>query len=140
MERRIFEIGRGRYKFDKKTLGAFIEESRNRSPEGERPNPGDVPAAADRVDEPGDQELQRVIEEVTALYHDYLRGESVDLLIKLKCRLEEVSTRYQSHVLAAEVLNINSCLPYERRVPALENRYARNSRLLATEEIWQRML
>jgi len=30
--------------------------------------------------------------------------------------LEEFSVRCNSHVLAAEVLNINSCLPYELRL------------------------
>jgi hypothetical protein len=114
MARHIFEIGSGRYRFDIKTLDSFIDEARN------------SPAAHQSVGAPGtgrspdalsDQEVQVIFDEVMSLYNDYTRCQSVDLLVRLKCRLEEFSIRYKSHVLAAEVLNINSCLPYEQRIP-----------------------
>jgi hypothetical protein len=118
MVRHICDIGRGRYIFDKSTLNSFLEEARN------QPTPGDPPGftdAARRTDGQDDDEILGVFEEVMALYRDYMRFQSVDLLVKLKCRLEQVSVRYQSHVLAAEVLTINSCLPYELRIPAQYN-------------------
>jgi hypothetical protein len=115
MVRHICDIGRGRYIFDKSTLNSFMEEARN------QPTPGDHPGIteiAHRANGPDDDEMLGIFEEVMALYRDYTRFQSVDLLVKLKCRLEQVSIRYHSHVLAAEVLNINSCLPYEHRIPA----------------------
>jgi hypothetical protein len=115
MIRRILEIGRGRYKFNNKTLDDFIEESRHRRLAGGRQDAG-FPSTPDSAGEPDDRELPQVFEEVMTLYHDYQQCESIELLVKLKFRLQEVSIRYQSHVLASEVLNINSCLPYERRV------------------------
>lgn len=120
MERQIFEIGRGKYKFNKRALNAFIEESKLRESALDRNGSGTT-AAASYAGEANDKELQCILDEVMALYRDYMRSESVDLLVLLKCRLEEVSTRYQSHVLAGEVLNIISCLPYERRVPCDKN-------------------
>jgi len=121
MERRVFEIGRGiieigrgGYKFDRKTLNAFIEESNNRAPA--RDQGAGLSASGDRANAQNDKEFQQVFGEFMVLYHDYMRCESVDLLVRLKRSLEEISIRYQSHVLAAEVLNINCCLPYECRV------------------------
>ena len=108
----IFDIGSGRYKFDRTTLNSFIEESRNRQPRSESAG---VPVAS--ADPWNDREMQCIFEEVMSLYQDYTVCQSVELLLKLKCRLEEFSIRYGSHVLAAEVLNINRCLPYEHRVP-----------------------
>ena len=110
----IFDIGSGKYKFDRKTLNSFIEESRNRQPRSE---PAGIPDGADRADPWNDREMQCIFEEVMSLYQDYQVCQSVELLLKLKVRLEEFSLRYGSHVLAAEVLNINSCLPYEHRIP-----------------------
>jgi len=116
METRIFEIGRGRYSISRSLLGSFLMESKKRVSEGE-PHDGPFRAAGDRAGEPCDRELRRIFEEVMELYDDYMRFESVDLLLRLKCRLQEVSVRYSSHVLASEVLAINSCLPYESRIP-----------------------
>jgi len=113
MVRHLYDIGCGRYQFDRATLDSFMEESRNRLPKCQ---PDGAQNAVDAREELSDQEMQRIFEEVMALYHDYNRCRSVDLLLRLKSRLEEFSTRYQSHVLAAEVLNINSCLPYEQRI------------------------
>lgn len=56
--------------------------------------------------------------EVMELYNEYARSESLDVLVRLKCKLEQACVMYGSHELAEEVLSINSCLPYERRVPA----------------------
>ncbi len=56
--------------------------------------------------------------EVMQLYNEYARTENLDVLVRLKDKLEQVSLRYKSVALAEEVLNINSCLPYERRVPS----------------------
>jgi len=121
MERRVFEIGRGiieigrgGYKFNRKTLNAFIEEANNRPPAREQD--AGFSAAVARANAPDDKEFQQVFAEFMVLYHDYMKCESVDLLVRLKRSLEEISIRYQSHVLAAEVLNINCCLPYECRV------------------------
>jgi hypothetical protein len=114
MVRHIYGIGSGRYSFDKFTFNSFIAESRNRPlTRGQ----GAAPEAGEGAAEPGDLDAERIFEEVMSLYHDYARCQSVELLLKLKCRLQEFSIRYNSHVLAAEVLNINSCLPYEQRIP-----------------------
>jgi hypothetical protein len=115
MVRHIYDIGRGRYKFDKSTLSSFREEARNRPPVADT---AEVPGALLRDIDLDDREMLGIFDEVMSLYHDYMRCQSFDLLLKLKCRLEQVSIRYQSHVLAAEVLNINSCLPYEHRINA----------------------
>jgi hypothetical protein len=113
MDRRIFDIGSGKYRFDKKTLNQFIEEARTRESASV---PGGGAATAGGTGASTDREIQGIFEEVTSLYGDYVRCQSMDLLVKLKCRLEDFSIRYNSHVLAAEVLQINSCLPYEHRV------------------------
>jgi hypothetical protein len=114
MVRHICDIGRGRYKFDKNTLDSFLEEARNRPTTGDAETP-DVARGAEGQD---DGEMLGTFDEVMSLYQDYMRFQSVDLLIQLKRRLEQASIRYHSHVLAAEVLTINSCLPYEHRIPA----------------------
>jgi len=110
MQRHIFGIGSGTYQFDRATLDSFIEEARNRSTGAQA---GESCTAALT---PSEQETQSVFEEIMSLYQDYQRCGSLELLLKLKGRLEEFSIRYHSHVLAAEVLNINSCLPYEQRI------------------------
>ena len=111
MVRHICDIGSGRYQFDKATLDSFIEESRHRRPA--------KPAGtqdAERLAGVSDKEMHCIFEEVMSLYHDYMKCQSVEKLLRLKGRLEEFSIRYSSHVLAAEVLNINSCLPYAQRI------------------------
>lgn len=113
MERNIFDIGSGKYIFDAKTLESFIEEAKNRS-HGAGEN--GLPESFDPAEVPSDWEMQCVFDEVMALYHDFMLCQSVELLVRLKCRLEEVSIRYKSHILAEEVLTINSCLPYEQRI------------------------
>ena len=71
---------------------------------------------ADAWGRPNDQEITSISEEVLSLYQDYQRCQNIEVLVKLKCRLQDVSVRYKSHVLAEEVLSINSCLPYELRI------------------------
>ena len=115
MDKQLFDIGSGKYFFDKKTLDSFIEEAKNRTPYREICDTG-LMHADDGVAEPNEMEMQTIFEEVMLLYQDYLQVQSVDLLLRLKCRLEEFSIRYQSHVLAEEVIHINSCLPYENRM------------------------
>jgi len=112
MQRHIFGIGCGRYEFDKRTLDSFIEEARSRSLAG---GPAEAPGAADGC-APSDREAQAVFDEIMKLYRDYNMCQSIESLVTLKCRLEEYSLRYHSHVLAEEVLSINSCLPYEERI------------------------
>lgn len=118
MQRHIFGIGSGKYRFDRQTLDSFLEESKSRT---------QVPVTEAKgggwgSESPNDLETQRVFDEIMSLYHDYQRCQHLDLLLKLKHRLEEFSIRYQSHVLAAEVLNINSCLPYEQRITWSEDK------------------
>jgi hypothetical protein len=110
MEKNIFDIGSGRYTFDTNTLDSFIEEAKNRLSEF------DLPDAAGTTDVPGQVEIERIIAEVLSLYQEYMECQRVEPLVQLKCRLEEVSIRFNSHVLAEEVLTINSCLPYEQRI------------------------
>jgi len=110
MKKNIFDIGSGRYTFDANTLDSFIEEAKKRNSEfglSEAIGPGDVP---------NELEIESILAEVMSLYQDYMQCQSVELLVTLKCRLEEVSVRFKSHVLAEEVLTINSCLPYEQRI------------------------
>lgn len=113
MVKNIFDIGSGRYQFDKKTLNSFLEESRNRPLP---PEAAEDPGAGRAAGQLSDREQQGFFEEVMALYHDYMICQNVEVLLRLKLKLEEFSVRCNSHVLAAEVLNINSCLPYELRL------------------------
>lgn len=112
MQRHIFGIGCGRYEFNKQTLDSFIEEARSRSLAGRL---AEATGQADGCT-PSDREAQAVFDEIMKLYRDYNMCQSVESLVILKCRLEEYSLRYNSHVLAGEVLSINSCLPYEERI------------------------
>ncbi|MBJ6751248.1 hypothetical protein [Geomonas anaerohicana] len=112
MVRSILEIGNAKYKIDKIALGRFKEEVRQ--------NWGKESAEA--APETGrdltlDESLDAVFLEVMQLYNEYAKSESIDVLLRLKDKLEQVSLRYKSLALAEEVLNINSCLPYERRIP-----------------------
>jgi len=120
MVKRIIDIGYAKYRIDRQALCVFMEEAKHTpaasAPEGCRCADGE-PEAADAVEESSDQEVERICGEVMQLYREYARSESMDILVRLKCLLEEVSSRYRSLALAEEVLHINSCLPYERRVP-----------------------
>lgn len=107
MDKYIFDIGRARYKISSDALCALMEGRG-----GEEGRPG-AAVAQQRVAGDGEGEF----EEVMRLYREYARTGSLDALVGLKSRLEEVSARYRSMALAEEVLAINSCLPYERRVP-----------------------
>jgi len=121
MQKHIFGIGSGTYQFDPETLDSFIEEARSRW--------FAVPTSGEALGEaghPSEFETQRVFDEIMALHREYLRYRSFDVLFKLKTRLEEFSVRYNSHVLAAEVLNINSCLPYELRMAWSKDGRSRN--------------
>ncbi|GFO68175.1 hypothetical protein GMLC_17540 [Geomonas limicola] len=112
MQKHILGIGSGKYHIDPETLDSFIEEARSRCF-------GSAPEALEMTGEPdlaSETETQRVFDEIMALHREYLRHQSFDVLFKLKTRLEEFSVRYHSQVLAAEVLNINRCLPYELRI------------------------
>ncbi|GFO66030.1 hypothetical protein M1B72_14075 [Geomonas paludis] len=112
MVRSILEIGNAKYKIDRIALGRFRDEVRqNWSRESAEAAPeagGDVTL---------DESLDAVFLEVMQLYNEYAKSESIDVLLRLKDKLEQVSLRYKSLALAEEVLNINSCLPYERRIP-----------------------
>jgi hypothetical protein len=122
MVKRIIDIGYAKYRIYRHALCVFMEEAKQVTaaspPEGCRGADGE-PEGADAVEEGSDEELERVCAEVMQLYREYARSESMDVLLRLKCLLEEVSSRYRSLALAEEVLHINSCLPYERRVPTL---------------------
>jgi hypothetical protein len=110
MDKNIFDIGSGRYTFDTNTLDSFIEEAKNRTTES------GPPEAAGTINVLSEMEIDSILAEVVSLYQDYMQCQRVELLVRLKCRLEEVSIRFNSHVLAEEVLTINSCLPYEQRI------------------------
>jgi hypothetical protein len=113
MQRNLFGIGNGRYEFNRQTLDNFIEEARRRASS----HYAEVDSA-ETANPPvcGDWETRYVYEEILGMYREYQKCQSLDLLVRLKCRLQEISVRYGSHVLAAEVININSCLPYEKRI------------------------
>lgn len=114
----ILDIGNAKYKINRDALSLFIQEAQQQ---------GASPSDADGCREQGSPEceagsflvdaaLESIFKEVMQLYHEYARSESLDVLVRLKCKLEQVSLRYHSLALAEEVMNINSCLPYERRV------------------------
>lgn len=119
MVRSILEIGNAKYKIDRYALSRFKQEARQHAAcnteagaeIGVLPFGGSDGSSVDAS-------LDAVFGEVMKLYNEYARTESLDVLVLLKCKLEEVSLRYRSLALAEEVLNINSCLPYERRVPS----------------------
>jgi hypothetical protein len=119
MEKHIFDIGRAKYRINTDAFGALMELGGDRAERLPQGCPGAVPGQLDAAAAAAGQrlEIEAVFEEVMRLYREYARTGSMDVLVDLKCRLEEVSLRYQSIALAEEVLNINSCLPYERRVP-----------------------
>lgn len=116
MVKSILEIGNAKYKIDRLALGRFKEEARQNAMAGsdERELLPEMASGGASLDE----SLDTVFQEVMQLYNEYARSESIDVLMRLKDKLEQVSLRYRSLALAEEVLNINSCLPYERRVPS----------------------
>lgn len=115
MDKRILDIGCAKYQIDRNALFLFMEEAA-----GNRENPccgseeGESDAAANLC---ADQAVEQIFWEVLELYNEYNETGNLDTLVQLKCRLEEASLRYRSLPLAEEVLSINSCLPYERRIP-----------------------
>ncbi|QWV94907.1 hypothetical protein KP004_06935 [Geomonas oryzisoli] len=113
MVRSILEIGNAKYKIDRIALGRFKDEVR------ENWNQESAGAAEQETGRALtlDESLDAVFLEVMQLYNEYAKTESIDVLLRLKDKLEQVSLRYKSLALAEEVLNINSCLPYERRIP-----------------------
>jgi hypothetical protein len=120
MVKRIVDIGNSKYKIDGHALCVFMEEARSNA--AGNPSLADCQAARGQCG-PGeakaaaDGELEHVLAEVILLYNEYSRSESIDVLVRLKLKLEQESSRYRSLALADEVLSINSCLPYELRVP-----------------------
>jgi hypothetical protein len=117
MVRSILDIGSGRYEFDKQTLTSFIEEAKSHPSGFLSVGVTVADESAPLGDTEREQAAQDIFAEVMSLYHGYISCQNLDLLVKLKNRLEEYSIKYQSHVLAEGVLNINSCLPYELRIP-----------------------
>lgn len=120
MEKSIFDIGRVRYKINMDAFSNLMEQVSGESSDHKPPTSAD--AGRDPIDAAsanlGDhREIEGLFDDVMQLYREYARTGSMDVLVTLKCLLEEVSLRYRSVALAEEVLNINSCLPYERRVP-----------------------
>jgi hypothetical protein len=110
MDKRIFDIGCAKYKIDTEALRVMIEESRESACAS-----GDAQEAdngADRISPSSEQAFLEVME----LCKEYSRTQSLDVLVKLRSKLEEVSMKYRSMAMAEEVLTINSCLPYERRI------------------------
>lgn len=92
---RILDIGNARYRIDRSALKRFMLEAQESAAK---------------------ESLDAIFDEVMGLYGEYAVTGKLDVLMKLKCKLEQVSLRYKSLELAEEVLNINSCLPYEWRV------------------------
>lgn len=123
MEKVIYDIGNAKYKVNRLELFRMMEEARGNlvggAPETSHDN-GSAPDPDTLKGRDDDAALSDSFMDVMRLYNEYARSESLDVLIKLKCLLEEVSTRYKSMALAEEVLTINSCLPYDRRVPCPE--------------------
>lgn len=117
MERHIFNIGYAKYRINTDALSVFMEEAKNSATEEQADPYCDAEKGAGNTKVCADRAVEDVFAEVMHLYHEYAGSQNMDALVRLKCRLEEVSLRYRSFVLAEEVLSINSCLPYERRVP-----------------------
>ena len=118
MVKSIIEIGNARYEIDRNALRLFMREAQESAAMqgvpgiGEQQSRDGGETAAFSADEPIEITFNRVMQ----LYNEYTISGSLDVLIELKCTLEQVSSKYKSLALAEEVLNINSCLPYEWRV------------------------
>lgn len=117
MVRSILEIGNAKYRIDRGTLRRFMREARQST--WPREGSGEV---CDAAAAPCGESLEQVFNEVMGLYNEYAVTGRMEALMKLKSKLEQVSLRYKSLTLAEEVLNINSCLPYEWRVGNLQRR------------------
>ncbi|HBA89060.1 MAG TPA: hypothetical protein DCZ75_14080 [Geobacter sp.] len=113
MVRHILDIGNSKYKLNKDALCEFLLEARHQNEASRFINGHDF---GSMECESVSDSLDLVFREVMQLYNEYATTESLDALMKLKNKLEHVSSRYRSLALAEEVMNINSCLPYERRV------------------------
>lgn len=118
MVKSIIEIGNARYEIDRNALRLFMREAQESAAMqgvpgvGEQQSQDGGETAAFSADEPIEITFNRVMQ----LYNEYTISGNLDVLIELKCTLEQVSLKYKSLALAEEVLNINSCLPYEWRV------------------------
>lgn len=117
MVKTILEIGNARYTISRTALSRFRDEARQYAEGESAPDESEVSADADLGYSSVDGSLDLVFTDVMRLYNEYAMTESLDVLVKLKRKLEQVSLRYKSVALAEEVLQINSCLPYEKRVP-----------------------
>ena len=124
MVKSILAIGNAKYEIDRNALTRFMREAQQSaamqgvSDIGEQQSPDGREAEAFSADE----SIDTIFIKVMQLYNEYATSEHLDVLIRLKCKLEQVSLRYRSHALAEEVLNINSCLPYEWRVRCCSGR------------------
>ncbi len=118
MVRSILEIGNAKYEIDQDALKRFMREARQSAAlRGELDDGKEkVLTYSASVSPPAEASIEAVFDEVLQLYNEYARNDDLDVLMQLKAKLEQVSLRYKSLALAEEVLNINSCLPYERRV------------------------
>ena len=118
MVKSILEIGNARYEIDRDALRRFMREAQQSAAMQGVPDIGEQQSPDGREAEAfsADESIDTIFIKVMQLYNEYAMSGSLDALIKLKCKLEQVSARYKSFALAEEVLNINSCLPYEWRV------------------------
>ena len=116
----ILDIGNAKYKINRDALSLFIQEAQQQAASASASGADGCREQSSLDCEAGsflvDVALETIFREVMQLYHEYARSESLDVLVRLKSKLEQVSLRYHSLALAEEVMNINSCLPYERRV------------------------
>jgi hypothetical protein len=121
MVRSILEIGNAKYEIDQDALKRFMREARQSAAlRGELDDGKEkVLTYSASVSPPAEASIEAVFDEVLQLYNEYARNDDLDVLMQLKAKLEQVSLRYKSLALAEEVLNINSCLPYERRVTCI---------------------
>ncbi|ACH39774.1 hypothetical protein Gbem_2770 [Citrifermentans bemidjiense Bem] len=118
MVRTILEIGNAKYEINCDALKRFMREARQSAVlRGELEDDKEkVLTYAAGAKAPVEASIDMVFDEVLQLYNEYARTEDLVVLVQLKSKLEQVSLRYKSLALAEEVLNINSCLPYELRV------------------------
>lgn len=114
MVKSILAIGNAKYEMDRSALLRFRREARQSSAPQD-PQPGMVPGS-EPLPLGAEETVDASFDEVMQLYNEYARSQNLGVLVELKSKLEQVSLRYKSVALAEEVLNINSCLPYEWRV------------------------
>lgn len=118
MVKSIIEIGNARYEIDRNALRLFMREAQESAAMQGVPGIGEQQSqdGGETAAFPADEPIEITFNRVMQLYNEYTISGSLDVLIELKCTLEQVSLKYKSLALAEEVLNINSCLPYEWRV------------------------